>query len=50
MQVVGLIPILGEQGSCLLCLLYLPCPELPFGSLTVQEPTPKQHPLRQELG
>ena len=38
MQVVGLVPILSEQGSCHLGLLYLPCPELPLGSLTVQEP------------
>lgn len=30
MQVVGLVPVFGEHGSRLLCLLYLPCPELPL--------------------
>ena len=37
-QIVGLLPVFGEQGSRPLCLLYLPCPELPFGSLPVHKP------------
>lgn len=37
-QVVGLVPILGEHSSRLLSLLYLPSPELPLGSLTVHKP------------
>ena len=41
MQVIGLVPVLGEHCSCLLCLLDLPCPELPLSSLTVQEPAPQ---------
>ena len=45
MQVVGLVTIFSEQCSCLLCLLDLPCPELPLGSLTVQEPAPQQPKL-----
>ena len=49
MQVVCLVPVLGEQRSCLLCLLYLPCPELPLGSLAVQKPAPREHKLRQQL-
>ena len=38
MQVVGLVAVLGEHGSSLLCLLYLASSELPFGGLAVQEP------------
>ena len=49
MQIVGLVTVFSEQGSCLLCLLDLPCPELPFGSLTVQEPAPQQTKLGQQL-
>ena len=43
MQVVGLIPVLSKQGSCLLCLLYLPCPKLPLGSLAVYKPAVKNN-------
>ena len=38
MQVVGLVAVLGEHGSRLLCLLYLSCPELPLSCLTVHKP------------
>ena len=43
MQVVGLVAVLGEHGGSLLCLLYLPRPELPLGGLAVQEPAHMQH-------
>ena len=38
MQLTRLVPIFGEHGSRLLCLLYLACPELPLCCLTVDEP------------
>lgn len=49
-QVVGLVPILGEHGSRLLSLLYLPRPELPLGCLTVQEPASKHHKRGRQFG
>lgn len=42
MQVVGLVAVLGEHGSSLLCLLCLPSSELPLGGLAVQEPAHMQ--------
>ena len=42
MQVVGLVAVLGEHGSSLLCLLYLASSELPLGGLAVQEPAHMQ--------
>ena len=49
MQVVGLVTVLGKHCGCLLRLLDLPCPELPLGSLTVQEPAHHQHKLGHQL-
>lgn len=37
MQVVGLVPVLGEHGSSLFRLLNLARPELLLSRLTVQE-------------
>ena len=45
MQVVVLVAVLGEHGCSLLSLFYLPSPELPLGSLTVQKPAGMQQLL-----